>query len=47
MPVLQSRRPGETFPRATRTRHGSATIAAASSAVPLAAAEPEPSDSVS
>ncbi len=46
MPVLQSRRRGETFPRATRTRHGSATIAAAFSAVPFAAAEAEPNDSV-
>ena len=47
MPVLQPKGRGETFPRATRTRHGSATIAAASSAVPFRAAEPEPNDSVS
>ena len=47
MPVLRPKGRGETFPRATRTRHGSATIAAASSAVPFAAAEPKPNDSVS
>ena len=47
MPVLQPRRRGETFGRATRTRRGSATIAAASSAAPFPAAEPKPNDSVS
>jgi hypothetical protein len=47
MPALQPRRRGETFSRTTRTRHGSATISAASSAVAFAAAEPEPNDSVS
>ena len=47
MPVLQSKRRGETPPRATRTRPGTATIAAASRAVPFVAAEPRPNDSVS
>ena len=47
MPVLRPKGRGETFLRATRTRHGSATIAAASSAVPFAAAELKPNDSVS
>src|SRR5258707_14106891 len=47
MPVLRPRRRGETFPRAMSTRHGSAKISAASSAVPFAAAEPKPNDNVS
>ena len=46
MPVLQSRRRGETFPRAARTRHGSAKISVAFS-LAFAAAEPKPNDSVS
>ena len=46
MPALQPKGRGETFPRATHTRHASATIAAASSAAPFAAIEPKPNDNV-
>jgi hypothetical protein len=46
-PVLQPRLRGETFPRATKIRRGSTAISGASSAVPFAAAEPKPNDSVS
>src|SRR5215216_728654 len=47
MPVLRRKGRGETFGRATRTRRERVKISAASSAVPLTAAEPEPNDSVS
>jgi len=47
MTVLQPKGRCETFPRATKVHHGSTSIAGASSAVPFAAAEPKPNDSVS
>jgi hypothetical protein len=47
MPVLRPKGRGETFGRATKTRRERAKISAASSAVPFAAAEPKPNDSVS
>jgi hypothetical protein len=46
MPVLRPKGRGETFGRATRTRHERAKISVAFSLV-FAAAEPEPNDSVS
>ena len=46
-PVLQPRLRGETFPRAMKIRRGSTALSGASSAVPFAAAEPKPNDSVS